>query len=397
MGALLETRAHFQHTSPTPTFTPKAELSTDESTCSTRDLICFSHLRWNLVFQRPQQLMTRFAHDYRVFFIEEPILGDDAAGPVLRLEPIANGLTLAIPHLPPQLNEHDKVAAQRGLIERLFQENSIRLPILWYYTPMMLPFTQALHATTIVYDCMDELAAFAGAPPELLERERELFARADIVFTGGRSLYEAKRTHHRRVHSFPSGVDVSHFHRARKCQPAPPDQAIIPRPRIGHYAVLDERLDTDLLTAVADARPDWHFVLIGPIVKIAPEDLPQRSNVHYLGPKDYTELPAYLAGWDATFMPFALNEATRFISPTKTPEYLAAGKQVVSTPIEDVVRTWGECGLVRIAATSAEVVAALEAALGEDEERSAWLFKVDQALAAISWDETVARMRDLIP
>jgi UDP-galactopyranose mutase len=285
---------------------------------------------------------------------------------------------------------------QRDLLAQFLEEQDIRRPILWYYTPMALAFTDGLPVAATVYDCMDELSAFAGAPPAMLERERELFRRADIVFTGGYRLYEAKRAHHPQVHAFPSSVDVDHFRHARGPLPEPADQAMIPRPRIGHYAVLDERLDTDLLAAVADARPDWQLVLIGPVVKIRPESLPQRPNIHYLGPKLYGELPAYLAGWDATFMPFALNEATRFISPTKTPEYLAAGRPVVSTPICDVVRTWGERGLVHIAATPEEAVAALEAALAADGNRGAWLAEVDRALATTSWDETFARMRALI-
>jgi UDP-galactopyranose mutase len=242
---------------------------------------------------------------------------------------------------------------------------------------------------------MDELSAFAGAPPDVIEWEQELFHRADVVFTGGHSLYEAKRDHHPRVYLFPSSVDVAHFRRAREPQPEPSDQAPIPPPRIGHYAVLDERLDTGLLAAVADARPAWQFVLIGPVVKIRATDLPRRPNIHYLGPKPYAQLPTYLAGWDATFMPFALNESTRFISPTKTPEYLAAGRPVVSTPIRDVVRTWGEQGLVTITATAEEMVVALEAALA-GKGLSTWLAEVDRALAATSWDETFARMRELI-
>lgn len=358
------------------------------------DLLCFSHLRWNLVFQRPQHLMTRFARELRVFFVEEPVLGN-GSGPSLHLERTPDGVTVVTPHLAHGDGPDMDAAIQRDLLARLLEEQDIRRPILWYYTPMALAFSEGLPAAATVYDCMDELAAFAGAPPALLERERELFRRADIVFTGGHRLYEAKRAHHPQVHAFPSSVDVEHFRRARDTLAEPADQARIPRPRIGHYAVLDERLDTDLLAAVADARPDWQLVLVGPVVKIRPESLPRRPNIHYLGPKPYGELPAYLAGWDATFMPFALNEATRFISPTKTPEYLAAGRPVVSTPIRDVVRSWGERGLVQIAATPEEAVAALETALA-GEGRAAWLAEVDRTLATTSWDETFARMRALI-
>jgi UDP-galactopyranose mutase len=261
---------------------------------------------------------------------------------------------------------------------------------------MSLPFSDHLDAAAVVYDCMDELSAFSGAPPVLLERERALLARADVVFTGGHSLYEAKRGRHPNVHAFPSSVDVAHFRRARARLPEPPDQASIPHPRIGHYAVLDERLDIDLVAAIADARPDWQIVLVGPVVKIDPASLPRRPNIHYLGGKRYEELPAYLSGWDAAFMPFALNESTRFISPTKTPEYLAAGKPVVSTPVTDVVRTYGERGLVQIADTPAGFVAALERILTTGDERRPWLDDVDRTLGEMSWDQTWARMRELL-
>lgn len=383
------------HTNP-PLFHPSAKDRHGRAHLGIQDLLCFSHLRWNLVFQRPQHLMTRFARELRVYFVEEPLFGSESAEPWLQLESVPGGVTVATPHLPRGRGEDAEAALQRDLLARLVREKDIRRPILWYYTPMALAFTDGLPAAATVYDCMDELSAFAGAPPAMLERERELFRRADVVFTGGHSLYEAKRTHHPQVHPFPSSVDVDHFRRARGPAPEPADQAAIPRPRIGHYAVLDERLDTELLAAVADARPSWHFVLIGPVVKIRAESLPRRPNIHYLGPKLYEELPAYLAGWDATFMPFALNESTRFISPTKTPEYLAAGRPVVSTPIRDVARTWGERGLVRIVATPDEAVAALEVALA-DKARAEWLAEVDRALAVTSWDETFARMRALIP
>jgi glycosyltransferase involved in cell wall biosynthesis len=218
-----------------------------------------------------------------------------------------------------------------------------------------------------------------------------------VVFTGGHSLYEAKRHLHANVHPFPSGVDIMHFVKAREPLPQPHDQARIPHPRIGHYAVIDERLDTALVANIADTRPEWQLILVGPVVKINREELPRRQNIHYIGMKSYEELPAYLAGWDAAFMPFALNESTRFISPTKTPEYLAAGKAVVSTPIMDVVRTYGDRGLVRIASTTGEFAAALEACLAEEQEdRRARLQSTDRLLQAMSWDGTWAAMKELL-
>src|SRR5918998_4520417 len=253
-----------------------------------------------------------------------------------------------------------------GMIDRLFSERSIREQVLWYYTPMALVFTRHLRPLATIYDCMDELSAFRGAPPALRSREAELFRRADLVFTGGHSLYEAKRDKHPAVYAFPSSIDRAHFAQARERVSEPADQAPLPGPRLGFFGVLDERFDTELLDAAAAARPEWQFVMIGPVVKIDPASLPKRENIHYLGGKQYAELPAYLSGWDVALMPFARNESTRFISPTKTPEYLAAGRAVVSTSIRDVVRPYGEQALVHIADAPEEFVAAVEKAMSED-------------------------------
>ena len=241
---------------------------------------------------------------------------------------------------------------------------------------------------------MDELSAFKGAPRALKDYETELLKRADLVFTGGQSLYEAKRDQHRNIYAFPSSIDAAHFAQARASRSEPADQAGIPHPRMGFFGVIDERMDVELLDAVAAARPDWHLVMIGPVVKIDPAELPCRDNIHYLGGKTYAELPLYLSGWDVALLPFARNESTRFISPTKTPEYLAAGRAVVSTSIRDVVRPYGEQNLVHIADTPAEFIAAIESALSED--TALRMQKVDPFLAQTSWDETWGRMAELI-
>jgi UDP-galactopyranose mutase len=266
--------------------------------------------------------------------------------------------------------------------------------VLWYYTPMAMPFTRHLTPLATVYDCMDELSAFAGAPPALRAREVDLLARADLVFTGGQSLYESKRGCHPSVHAFPSSVDVAHFARARAPQADPPDQATLPHPRIGFFGVIDERMDCELVHGIASARPDWQLVFLGPIVKISPDALPHAPNIHYLGPKAYDDLPSYLAGWDVAILPFARNEATRFISPTKTPEYLAAGCAVVSTSIRDVVRPYGQQGLARIADTVPAFVSAIDESLRED--AAARRAKADAFLSQMSWDRTWAQMCRLL-
>ncbi|MEJ7616524.1 MAG: glycosyltransferase [Pyrinomonadaceae bacterium] len=284
--------------------------------------------------------------------------------------------------------------ALQALIINLVDEHSINDYVLWYYTPMALGWTRQLNPLAVVYDCMDELSAFKNAPIALREREAELFSRADVVFTGGQSLYEAKRHQHPNVYAFPSSVETAHFASARHLTEDPVDQVGIPHPRIGFYGVIDERFDIALLKGVAEARPEWHWVVVGPIVKINPADLPKLENVHYLCSKSYQELPAYLAGWDVAVLPFARNESTRFISPTKTPEYLAAGKPVVSTSIRDVVRPYQELGLARIADAPEEFIAAIEAALGEDATER--IRRADKFLAQNSWDRTWRQMSQLI-
>jgi UDP-galactopyranose mutase len=360
------------------------------------DLVVLSHLRWDFVYQRPQHLLSRCAKQRRVFFIEEPIFDQ---GPMqLDVSQRADNLYVVVPHLPEGLhNELAVEAIQRALVERLFTEHQIKDYALWYYTPMALGWTRHLKPLATIYDCMDELSAFKHAPRALRDREAELFARADLVFTGGQSLYEAKRTQHRNVYAFPSSIDRAHFAQARDITTDPADQAGIAHPRIGFFGVLDERLDIALLDGVAAARPDWQIVMIGPIVKIDEADLPRRPNIHYLGSKSYQELPAYIAGWDVAALLFARNESTRFISPTKTPEYLAAGKPVVSTSIRDVVRPYGEQQLVRIADTVDEFVrAAAELGMDEPVVDKAWRARVDKFLATNSWDKTWQQMAELI-
>jgi len=356
-----------------------------------RDLVCLSHLRWDFVFQRPQHLLTRCAGQRRVFFFEEPVF--DSAQPWLERRHDGN-VRVAVPHMAAGLGEADIVAAQRRLLDQLVAEEDIREFVLWYYTPMAVAFSDHLTPCTVVYDCMDELSAFANAPAALKRCEQTLLDRAHVVFTGGQSLFEAKRSAHPNVHAFPSSVDVAHFAQARRIDSEPADQASIPHPRIGFFGVIDERMDIDLLRGVATLRPDWHIVLLGPIVKIDPATIPPLPNIHCLGAKTYAELPHYIASWDVAMLPFARNDATRYISPTKTPEYMAAGRPVVSTSIRDVVRPYGQQGLVRIADTPAAFVEACLAAMADDQVTR--LRDADAFLRQTSWDGTWARMWRLV-
>jgi glycosyltransferase involved in cell wall biosynthesis len=345
-------------------------------------------LRWSFVYQRPQHLMSRAAQEFRTWYVEEPEFFDGP--PFLRIKRDSSDVSIVTPLLP-RRHEIDRDALLRRMISGLIAELRPRRLISWYYTPMALRFTDALEPDRCVYDNMDELSTFAGAPPGLIEWEEKLLSKCDVVYVGGHSLYRAKRHRHENIHVFPSSVDAAHFRKARGLFDDPADQRAIPHPRLGFFGVIDERMNLPLVREIAALRPDWHLVMIGPIAKIDPETLPRAPNIHWLGCKDYKELPQYLAGWDVGIMPFAINDATRFISPTKTPEFLAAGVPVVSTPITDVVVPYGSEGLVQIAADGRGFVAKAEALLSQ--KRAPWLKNVDAFLEGMSWDDTWAAMR----
>ena len=353
------------------------------------DLVCFCHLRWGFVFQRPNHLLSRFSKHQRVFFIEEPVFheGDDK----LQIENYNENLFVVTPHIKAGLPEAEVNERQRKYINNLFTNMNIERYFSWYYTPMALPFTDHLTPEVVVYDCMDELSAFKFAPPELAILEKELLKKADVVFTGGQSIYEAKKDAHHNIYPFPSSIDKHHFGKARTIKDDPAEQKNIKGPRFGFFGVIDERFDIELIDAVAKAKPEWQFILLGPVVKIDPATLPRYDNVHYLGGKKYEDLPDYLAGWDIAMVAFAMNESTKFISPTKTPEYLAAGKPVISTPIRDVVRPYGDNKLVHIVSNADEFIRAAEKELGK-KRKASWLKKVDDFLLYNSWDRTWGQM-----
>jgi UDP-galactopyranose mutase len=362
-------------------------------------IVAFSHLRWNFVYQRPQHLLSRLAATRPVIFIEEPELDPDGPSRWERSQPQPN-VTVYRPKTPVRAPGFH--AAQFPVLEMLIAELRAELGdrnvLAWLYTPMALPLAQAIAPDAVVYDCMDELSLFLGAPPELLSHEAELLKYADLMFTGGPSLFRAKQSRHPNVHCFPSSVDAAHFRLAdaegRPVSEAE-DQAELPHPRLGFYGVIDERLDLEIVDRIAGAHPDWQIVLVGPVVKIDSERLPRRPNIQYFGQRSYDELPRYLAGWDVCLLPFARNDATRFISPTKTLEYMAAELPIVSTPITDVAEPYGD--IVYLGGTPDEFLAACEAALASSpEERAARAEQMRKVLAGRSWDVTVAAMDKLL-
>ena len=368
-------------------------LKSDQVPKNPTHLICFSHLRWDFVYQRPQHLLTRFSLHYKVFFVEEPLY--DANGePTITLHSRGDNIWLVVPHVPPNTSAADATAIQKNLLDKVVGDTDPSAYLFWYYTPMAMAFSGHYNPAFVVYDCMDELSNFMFAPPQLKQYEKDLLGKADIVFTGGRSLFEAKKSQHQNIFPFPSSIDKKHFEQARSIEHEPADQAAIPYPRLGFYGVIDERFDIDLIAGMAAAKPNWNFVLLGPVVKIDPATLPRLSNLHFLGSKTYNELPSYLSKWDIALIPFLLNDATRYISPTKTPEYLAAGVPVVSTPIKDVVYPYGEEGFVKIASDASGFVKAAEELMRID--MSTWIPSVDEFLSTQSWSLTHTEMLNKI-
>ena len=349
------------------------------------ELVVLSHLRWIFVWQRPQQLISRLARGRRTWFVEEP-WATWVTWPTVRAEPHppVTRVWLDVPgdyqwHVP----YSDERAAGYGqqLVELVGPPRGQR--VVWLYTPMALHLARALEPALLVYDVMDDLAAFAKASPEMKERQREALETADVVFAGGRSLHRGVAQLRPDAHLFPSGVDAAHYARARRRRGARE------RPAAGYVGVIDERLDLVLVARLAEALPDWELRMIGPAIeKIDRRDLPQAPNIVYLGSQPYERLPDLMAELDVALMPFALNEATRSISPTKTLEYLAAGLPVVSTRVPDVVADFGD--VVELADDAQGFAAACRRALEADgaarEER------VRPLLERSSWDAVAARM-----
>lgn len=357
------------------------------------DIICFARRRWNTLFHRPQRLMSRFAQEHRVFYIEEPVY--DAESNHFEVQQVSNlSLWIVVPHLSATATDHqNKICGE--LLDDLIKNFDIRKYITWYYTPLALRFSKHLAPLALVYDCMSDVQGSASASSELIVCEHELLHKADIVFAAGYGLYETMRNRHHNIYAFPNSIDKEHFHGARMVTEELPEQAAIPHPRIGFHGIVDECVDVKLLTTLAEQRPDWHFIIIGPIAAANTESLPSKPNMHFLGAKEYDIVPRYIAGWDVGIIPYAHNDHTKYLHPCKTMEYLAMGKPVVSTSIYDVVVPYGKKGLVLIADTVPVFIAAIEKALAMRGIKQRVL-KADRFLSNISWDKTHRHMYILI-
>ncbi|HZT42039.1 MAG TPA: glycosyltransferase [Chthonomonadaceae bacterium] len=369
----------------------------------TFDLIVASHLRWSFVWQRPQQLLSRLARHHRILFVEEPLAVSDTEGaPMPVLQEVMPGVVTLTPKVPESQCNGTPLWLWpcQNLITRQVRDAiralDLRHRALWFYTPTPEFMVEAVQPEMLVYDVMDELSNFKFAPPQLRDQERRLLSQAAVVFTGGASLYDAKKHHNPNTHLFASGVDAAHYSKA-----AHPDTTVpewmeqIPTPRATYIGVIDERMDYDIIRGLAEARPDVQFVMCGPVVKVDPADLPKAPNLHYPGQQAYDDLPRILKGTDVCLMPFAQNEATKFISPTKTLEYMAADRPIISTPIKDVERFYSD--IVFLAETPDGFIAHLDAALNEaEEERERKRRRIEKILAEQAWDAIAENMETLM-
>lgn len=361
------------------------------SFCESYDLLVFSPTEWDFVYHRPQHLLTRFAKYRRVFYFGPPRWGMTDI-PRLHLHETTEGVQIVTPYLPEGTSGEDISLSLKDLVDELIFEEDLSKFTLQYYYPEAIDFTRHLNPARIIFDKIQGFSLLKGSSPDLKLKESELLERCQLVVTAGHSLYESCQELHGNVHDLPSSLDYHHFAQARQNLPDPEDQTHIPHPRLGFFGVIDERLNIEMLKAMAQLRPDLHIVLIGPVVE---GNLPQLDNIHYLGKKSYQELPIYISGWDCAIMPFAHNEATRFICPSMTSQFLAAGKPVVSTSIRDVINPYADEGLIQIADTVTDFIRSCESASHIKNEDPEWINRVDRHLAQKSWDLTFRKMAEL--
>ena len=360
-------------------------------------ILVHCHLRWDGVWQRPQQIMSRMATRRRIGFVEEPVFLQEGQEPFLHVRE-SHGILIAQPHVPPQREWLPEVSPSnqqiiRELVAPFIRERGFTHGIRWHYAPMAIYMRDLQEPSAVVYDCMDELSAFRGAPPALVECERQLMSEADLMFTGGLSMYQNKRQHHGNCHRFDSGVDVEHFAQATHPNtPVPEDARDRPRPILGYYGVIDERMDYDTIRALSQAFPEATLLLVGPVTKVDPAELPRAENIVYVGQRSYADLPRYLKAFDVALVPFADNAATRFLSPTKTLEYFAGRKPVISSPINDIVENYADT--VWIARSPEEYVSAVREVLqGNHAERAERGLRYAREK---TWDAIVRQMEELL-
>lgn len=354
-------------------------------------LLCFSPVRWESVFQRPQHLMSHAAKKWRVFYMEDPTFDENTSAPQMALKK-HNNLFVVTCKLPKDTSRTDTHTAMHDLLGKLCADYKIVNYGAWYYSPESINYTTDLYPRVVIYDCTSPINSTQSG---LLHAENELITRSDLVFTNGKTLFEAKQNFHPEVYNFPSSIDKEHFMLARLELPEPADQEDILYPRLGLYGAIDECFDLDLLQALADRRPDWQFVLVGPVVGIDKDTLPEAENIHYLGEKPYEQMPSYISGWNAALLLVSTSKAAQAHVPTRTAEYLAAFKPMVATPVADIISPYYEMGLVNTADDVFAFESSIEEVLSYD-KRKEWKRSIDEFLKTHSWDVSWQQMRHLI-
>lgn len=343
--------------------------------------------------------MTRLTRQFQVAYVDPPQLDTAISAPELRELRVDQGVRVVQPFFPAEqaATPEGYWAAWYNLLPQVLHSGAGPV-VLWVSSPYADGLVERAKPSIqlCVYDCMDDLASFKDGTPEMRVREQNLLSLADLVFTGGYSMYTARKDLHPHVICFPSGVDVEHYRQVQnEATPIAAACATIPQPQLGYFGVLDERIDWALIADAAAQRPEWHWVLVGPTAKIDPAALPHAANIHYMGKQAYADLPSYLKSFAIATMPFALNEATRFISPTKTLEYLAGGKPVISSSVPDVVAFYRD--IVTIADGSAAWISAITELLQADPaERRARNERAEPLLQAQTWDAIASRMAEQI-
>ena len=363
-------------------------------------LIVLAHLRWADVFQRPQQLLSRLAGRWQVWYVEEPVV---SPGPThFETRHAADRLTVLVPHLAAARQAPDDPWPRLApLLARQLAAQGIERPVVWLTTPLAWPAVAPLAPSCIVYDGMDDLAGCRDAPPHWHDREQALLRQAALVFAPGPSLYDHWHAAHPNVHCIPSAVDVAHF-APRAPDPDDADtraaqqlQAALPRPRLGYFGVIDERVDLRLIDTLASEHPEWQLVMVGPVVQADPQMLPSRPNIHWLGRQPHARLPGLLADWDLCLVPFVQDRSARSLSPTKVLEYMAGEKPVVSTPVQDVVMLYGHA--VEIAEPGEAFVQACERVLAETgQARCRRAMEMLTTVSRHSWDRSADSVHRLI-
>lgn len=358
-------------------------------------IIVHCHLCWDWVWQRPQQFLSRLSAHHKILFVETVGPDPELSSAVARFWTAVNFPNITILRLQfPTWRWSDGAFVDRER-RRLVKEfiagpgaGQFENPVQWFYDPMAVPsFLGQMNEIGVVYDCMDELSKFRGAPPQIKTRERKLLREADVVFAGGRKLWESKKLQNENCHFYGCGVDVTHFGKAREAQTNIPEDIVsLKKPILGYFGVVDERMDYDLIVKLAEANPDWSIAMVGPTIKV--DKVPQRANIHWLGQKNYLDLPAYCKAFDVCMMPFALNEATEFINPTKALEYMATGKPIVSSAVADVVTNFGS--VVKIARSHDEFISLCRQAIEKPDDALVEA-GLNQAVEN-SWDSIVAQL-----